>query len=111
MSQPGVLPLAQHNVEIYRNQEAWQRKPMLRRVYHEFYRLIAARIDPGVPGPVVELGSGMGRIKEVIKVDLPRPRSQDMVNTPEFGRLYDRALHLIREEVLNAMRQQEEEVG
>jgi len=48
-----------------------------------------------------------GRIKEVLTVDLPRPRSQEMVNTPEFGRLYDRALHLIREEVLNAMRQQE----
>jgi hypothetical protein len=30
-----------------------------------------------------------------------------MVNTLEFGRLYDRALHLIREEVVNAMRQQE----
>jgi hypothetical protein len=34
-----------------------------------------------------------------------------MVNTPEFGRLYDRALHLIREEVLNAMRQQEAAAG
>ncbi len=48
-----------------------------------------------------------GRIKEVIPVDLPRPRSQEMVNTPEFGRLYDRALHLIREEVLSSMRQQD----
>jgi NitT/TauT family transport system ATP-binding protein len=57
---------------------------------------------------VVVMTARPGRIKEVIKVDLPRPRSQDMVNTPEFGRLYDRALHLIREEVLNAMRQQEE---
>jgi SAM-dependent methyltransferase len=66
MSQPGVLPLEQHNVEIYRNQAAWQRKPMLREVYHDFYRKIAARIDARVPGPVVELGSGMGRIKEVI---------------------------------------------
>lgn len=66
MSQPGVLPLEQHNVEIYRNQAAWQRKPMLREVYHDFYRKIAARIDGRVSGPVVELGSGMGRIKEVI---------------------------------------------
>lgn len=60
------LPLEQHNIEIQRNRDAWQRKPMLREIYHEFYRLIAARIDPAVPGPVVELGSGMGRIKEVI---------------------------------------------
>jgi len=56
---------------------------------------------------VVVMTARPGRIKEVIQVNLPRPRSQEMVNTPEFGRLYDRALHLIREEVLNAMRQQE----
>ena len=56
---------------------------------------------------VVVMTARPGRIKEVLTVDLPRPRSQEMVNTPEFGRLYDRALHLIREEVLNAMRQQE----
>lgn len=66
MSQPGALPLEQHNIEIHRNQEAWRRKPMLREVYRNFYRMIAARIDPAVPGPVVELGSGMGRIKEII---------------------------------------------
>ena len=46
-------PLEQHNVEIQRNREAWQRKPMLRDVYHDFYHRIAARIDPSVPGPVV----------------------------------------------------------
>lgn len=56
---------------------------------------------------VVVMTARPGRIKEVLPIDLPRPRSQEMVNTPEFGRLYDRALHLIREEVLNAMRQQE----
>ena len=52
-----------------------------------------------------------GRIKEVIPIDLPRPRTQELVNSPEFGVLYDRILHLIREEVLNAMRQQEEAVA
>jgi NitT/TauT family transport system ATP-binding protein len=60
---------------------------------------------------IVVMTARPGRIKEVIPVDLPRPRSQEMVNTPEFGRLYDRALHLIREEVLNAMRQQEAATG
>lgn len=57
---------------------------------------------------VVVMTARPGRIKEVIPVNLPRPRSQEMVNTPEFGRLYDRALHLIREEVLASMRQQQE---
>ena len=56
-----ALPLEQHNVEIQRNQQAWQRKPMLREIYHAFYRQIAARIDPSIPGAVVELGSSAGR--------------------------------------------------
>ncbi len=58
---------------------------------------------------VIVMTARPGRIKEVIAVNLPRPRSQALVNTIEFGRLYDRALHLIREEVLNAMRQEESE--
>jgi NitT/TauT family transport system ATP-binding protein len=49
-----------------------------------------------------------GRIKEVISINLPRPRSQELINSREFGELYDRILHLIREEVLNAMKQQNE---
>jgi NitT/TauT family transport system ATP-binding protein len=47
-----------------------------------------------------------GQIKEVIKVDLPRPRSLDLVKTPAFGVLFDRAFHLIREEVAKAMEEQ-----
>jgi NitT/TauT family transport system ATP-binding protein len=60
---------------------------------------------------IVVMTARPGRIKDVIPVDLPRPRTQEMVNTPEFGRLYDRVLHLIREEVLNAMRQQDQAVN
>jgi len=60
---------------------------------------------------IVVMTARPGRIKDVIPVDLPRPRTQEMVNTPEFGRLYDRVLHLIREEVLSAMRQQEQAVN
>ncbi len=47
-----------------------------------------------------------GRIKEILPVDLPRPRSFEMVNTKTFGALYDRAFHLIREEVMKTMRQE-----
>jgi NitT/TauT family transport system ATP-binding protein len=55
---------------------------------------------------VVVMTARPGRIKEVIAVDLPRPRSLDMVNTPEFGALFDRTFRLIREEVTAAMEQQ-----
>jgi NitT/TauT family transport system ATP-binding protein len=55
---------------------------------------------------VVVMTARPGRIKEVIPVDLPRPRSLEMVNSREFGTLFDRAFHLIREEVMTAMAQQ-----
>jgi NitT/TauT family transport system ATP-binding protein len=51
-----------------------------------------------------------GRIKEIIKVDLPRPRGLDILGSPEFAALFDRAFHLIRDEVTRAMREQEEAV-
>jgi NitT/TauT family transport system ATP-binding protein len=55
---------------------------------------------------VVVMTARPGRIKEVIAVDLPRPRSLDMVNSKEFGALFDRTFHLIREEVSKSMDQQ-----
>ena len=76
------LPIGQHDVEIQSNRRAWDRKPMLREVYHDFYRKIAARIDPAVPGPVVELGSGMGRIKDVI----PQCVTTDLFPNPWLDR-------------------------
>ena|SRR5215472_4286486 len=55
---------------------------------------------------VVVMTTRPGRIKEVIAIDLPRPRSLEMVNSKQFGELFDRAFHLIREEVTAAMAQQ-----
>ena len=55
---------------------------------------------------VVVMTARPGRIKEVIPIDLPRPRSLEMINSKEFGALFDRTFHLIREEVTAAMAQQ-----
>lgn len=55
----------QHNIEIHRNREAWQRKPMLRAVYRDFHQLIASKLREA-GGLTVEIGSGMGSIKKVI---------------------------------------------
>jgi NitT/TauT family transport system ATP-binding protein len=60
---------------------------------------------------VIVMTARPGRIKEVLSVDLPRPRSLEMINTPEFGALFDRTFHLIREEVTAAMVQQAEMVA
>ncbi len=59
---------------------------------------------------VVVMTARPGRIKEVIQVDLPRPRSLELVGTEAFGALFDRAFHLIREEVTKAMQQQAQAV-
>jgi NitT/TauT family transport system ATP-binding protein len=55
---------------------------------------------------VVVMTARPGRIKEVIPVGLPRPRSLEMVSSKEFGALFDRTFHLIREEVTAAMAEQ-----
>src|SRR5262249_6331443 len=55
---------------------------------------------------VVVMTARPGRIKEVIMVGLPRPRSLEMINSKEFGSLFDRVFHLIREEVMTSMQQQ-----
>lgn len=55
---------------------------------------------------IVVMTARPGRIKEVLTVDLPRPRSLEMVNSNAFGALFDRAFHLIREEVMTSMAQQ-----
>jgi len=34
-----------------------------------------------------------GRIAELVEVDLPRPRTLDMMTTPEFGALVRRVRH------------------
>jgi len=76
-------PIEQHQIEIRRNDEAWRRKPLLRRLYHGFYDRILALIDPTIPGAIVEIGSGIGNLKErlpeAIATDLFRHAWLDLV--------------------------------
>lgn len=58
-------PAEQHLIEMERNRLAWRRKPLLKRLYGDFYRLIQQNISHA-PGSTVELGSGIGAIKEFI---------------------------------------------
>jgi SAM-dependent methyltransferase len=55
-----------HQEELYRNHKAWTNKPILGQIYRGFYAAIANIIVDNVDAPVVEIGSGIGKIIEVI---------------------------------------------
>ena len=58
--------IEQHNREIRRNLESWRRKPLLREIYNDFHRSIAACLPELANRSVVELGSGVADIRETI---------------------------------------------
>jgi len=60
-----MAQLERHNEEIHRNAREWERKPVLRRCYRHFHEAIAERLS-GLDGKVVEIGSGIGNLKETI---------------------------------------------
>ena len=55
-----------HQDFIEKNQEYWNQKPILRTLYGDFYRLIASHLSKLPEGKIVELGSGLGNIHDVI---------------------------------------------
>jgi hypothetical protein len=71
-----------HLVEMRRNKEAWEKKPLLRAVYGQFYARIRENLAP-VPGLVVELGSGIGAAKTF----LPECITTDIFHNPWIDRL------------------------
>ena len=55
-----------HQDLIKKNHNLWNSKPILRSAYVDMYRLAAKQLS-NLPDPkIVELGSGMGHIREVI---------------------------------------------
>lgn len=57
--------IAEHQRQIEENLRYWEAKPVLREIYRDFHRLLACYLSE-VPGETVEVGSGIGNIKEVI---------------------------------------------
>jgi SAM-dependent methyltransferase len=58
--------LERHNLEIHENRRSWENKPALRKIYKGFHSEILRSLRRDIDGPTVELGSGLGQIKEVI---------------------------------------------
>lgn len=84
-----TLPLAQHDLEIQHNRMAWERKPLLRTIYLDFYTQILASLRKDIPGDVVELGSGIGNFKSVY----PKAITTDIFPNPWIDRV-ENAYHL-----------------
>lgn len=55
-----------HQESIDKNYQYWQQKPLLQKLYAGFYRLIAQNLSNLPDAKIVELGSGLGNIREVI---------------------------------------------
>lgn len=55
-----------HEDFIVKNKDAWEKKPLLRKIYHGFYEVLASQLVEKNGGKVVELGSGFGAIKDII---------------------------------------------
>ena len=55
-----------HQDLINKNHELWNRKPLLQSAYKDLYRLISKQLS-NLPDPkIVELGSGLGNIRDVL---------------------------------------------
>lgn len=74
------VEITQHSFEIEQNRKYWQKKPLLQRVYKRFYAAIARRL---VAGTKLELGSGIGQIKEFI----PDCITSDLFQNPGVDRV------------------------
>lgn len=55
-----------HQQSIHKNIQYWQQKPLLQKLYADFYHLIAQNLSKLHDAKVVELGSGLGNIRNVI---------------------------------------------
>ena len=72
------MSIIQHNDEIKENRSHWAKKPILQTIYADFHRRIASNLANCDDAEIIELGSGIGNIQDVIptciKTDLfPNP--------------------------------------
>jgi len=94
------IPEEQHNVEIQQNLKYWQSKPILQKIYKQFYLQLASYINLNKTGKIVELGSGIGNMKSVvpqcISTDIfPNPWLDQVENAYQLSFTNGEVSHLI----------------
>lgn len=94
------LPEEQHNIEIHENFTRWKNKPILQKIYLDFYYSIASQLNKEIQGKTVELGSGIGNMKmvvpEVICTDIfPNPWIDQVENAYKLSFENNSASNLI----------------
>ena len=75
--------VTRHQKEVLLNLERWRRKPLLHEIYRDFHRAIALHVAPDLGGEIVEIGSGIGSIRDVI----PRCIRTDLYPNPWIDRV------------------------
>lgn len=73
----------QHQPEVERNRERWSRRPLLREIYRGYHARIKLSLNATVSGPTVEIGSGIGALKETI----PECVSTDLMLNPGIDQI------------------------
>lgn len=77
------IGVGQHNLEIQANAEHWRRKPLLQKIYRDFYNEIAGELRGDRPGATVEIGSGIGNLKTAV----PEALATDIFPNPWLDRV------------------------
>jgi SAM-dependent methyltransferase len=98
-----------HQGLIEKNYEYWNQKPLLRTLYGDFYRRIASNLSNLSESKVVELGSGLGNIHEVIpnaiRTDLfPNPWIDQIENAYQLSFANESVSDLILTDVFHHLK-------
>lgn len=66
MNDKKKIKISRHNDEINKNLISWNKKKILRHIYYDFFNIINEQIDYNINGVIIEIGSGIAKIKDVI---------------------------------------------
>jgi len=93
-------------MEFERHRLAWESKPLLSEIYAGFYRRIIKLVDPHLPGRIVEIGAGLGNLKQhlpsVLGANLfPSPGLDLVCDAYELPFLSDTLSHVVMVDVFH----------